>query len=308
MEPTQAPSPEQAGGSSLPPGQVPPIEAPAREPAPETGAASPERPGSWLRTALAAVTGRGTERTQDGAPADEHAPGTQPDAEEWSPPAWATKREYDDWLYSEQRRFADRQDRDRERRAAREREGERDQQIAALERQKEEARASGDTWRVGELQDEIDATRAGIGRELAQSQALTDFVGNIRAEFDTLYLDPVLRELPSGAARKLLDEHSAKDEKGALVIAPDGQPLGIVTTEARAALFTGALKAIKDAARDQGRADARTDPVLRKELMAEFVTTPEADETIPIQVGAARNGSGAGRDMNEWIRSVRNRT
>lgn len=300
MEPTQASAPEQT------PAAAPPIETPTREPAAETGAASPER-GNWLRSALQAVTGRGAERSEGPAPADEQVEPEQPDAD-WSPPGWATKREYDDWLYSEQRRFADRQDRERERRASREQETAREQQIAALEQEKEAARASGDTWRVGELQDQIDASRAGIGRELAQSQALTDFVGNIRAEFDSLYLDPVLRDLPAGAARKLLDEHSAKDDKGALVIAPDGQPLGIVTTEARAALFTSALKAIKDAARDAGRAEARTDPVLRKELMAQFMQTPDAEESTPVQVGAARNGSGAPRDMNDWIRSVRTRT
>jgi hypothetical protein len=300
-EAQQNPAPAPAAAPSSPSSE------PAREPVPETGAASPERPGNWLRTALDAVVGRtAPPRSQPDAPADEHVEGAQPDAEQWEPPSWASKQDYDDWLYAQNRRFADRQDRDRERRDQRTREQEREQQIAGLEQEKAQAREAGDTWRVGEIQDQIDAVHAGISQEHAGTEALASFVGGLRAEFDALYLDPVMRDLPQATARKLLAEHSVKDERGALVMAPDGQPLGVVTTEARAALFASALKEIKDAARDAGRAEARTDPVLRKELMAEFMATPEAEEVTPVQVGSARNGS-APADMNSFIRSVRNR-
>jgi hypothetical protein len=144
---------------------------------------------------------------------------------------------------------------------------------------------------VGEKQDEIDALSAGVDREQAQSSSLHEFIGALRAANDAVTLDPLLAALPAAAAKQLIEDASLKDESGALVMAPDGLPAGVVTIEHRAALHAAALKAVIAQAKAEGRAEARKDPVLRKEMMAGFKATPEAEEEEPVVVtDAPRRG------------------
>lgn len=304
MEPN---APGAAPASSPSPASAAPSAPPALESqiTPEAGAASGERSGNWLSTAIRAVTGRGAGEPDADAAPDEQAEGRRSDATEpdWKPPTWGSKADYDSWLYAENRRYADRQDTVRAQRSQAAEAAERDARIADLERQKGEARAQGDTWRIGELQEAIDAETAGVAREQQQTAALSEFVGQVRAESDATVLDPLVRALPAAVAKRLIEDASARDDRGALVMAPDGLPVGITTMAARAQLVEAAIKALRDAAREEGRAQARKDPVVRKELLAEFAQSPAAAEREPVEVGGAVTGSGP-RDMNAWLRSA----
>jgi hypothetical protein len=156
----------------------------------------------------------------------------------------------------------------------------------------------------GEKQEEIDALKSGVALEQAQSSALHEYRGSIMAEHDSVTLDPILAELPVATARQLIDAASLRDESGALIMAPDGQPAGVVTTQQRAELHAAALKAVIAKAKAEGRAEARKDPVVRKEMMAGFKATPEAEEEEPVLVSDAPVGAGPA-DMNSFLRSVR---
>src|SRR4030095_14313028 len=185
--------------SSPPPS---PSDAPSTEAgasiAADTGAASEPRE-NWLSAALRPFRRGGGERAAERDGPDEQEKSEQSDAQPWNPPTFATKAEFDAFIERQNRSYADRRDSDRARRSAQQQADQLAATVAELEGKKSQALADGDTWTVGEIEQEIARAKAGPGGEAPPDAVVKELraqaVGETVARFDTI-LDRLVERLP----------------------------------------------------------------------------------------------------------------
>ena len=287
MEPSSqssSPAPDDLALASTPDAEI----------ASEAGAASEPR-DNWFTRAIRPFM-RSAEPAAAAAP-DEQAADQQSAAREtppWQAPTWATKEEHDAWLERQNRSYADRRDRDRDRRSAQEAAAVLNQQVGELEAKNASALAEDDLYEVGLIEKDIDALKRG-----AQGDPLDEVVRDLQhavagetvAQFDRI-IDGLVLRVP--------------ERQRASLFPTDEEAAAMTPWDQRAVVAERAIEAIERQADEKAAARARKDPVVRKDVLHEYKALPESAEDEPVHVSAAPNGGGP-TDMDAFIRSVRSR-
>lgn len=154
------------------------------------------------------------------------------------------------------------------------------QQIADLERQKAEAKQSGDSMTAMELDDQIEAIKKGVIQEHQAVNSQADAV----TFYEEQFIDPLLDELPEDVREGIL----AKPWVG---------------MKGRVELAAATREALKKHHIAEGRRLERDrmekDPTIQKQLYQQFRGT-EAEPELVAAAPSTRNGGG--QDMNSFIR------
>lgn len=254
---------------------------------PETASSEPSstEPSLWDRlfrnrgTSARSAEAAATDQLPDQAGAGAVKPtGELPTPTEWKPPSWQSEQEYQSWLRSENQRYADTREHQREQQT-------RDSRIRELESGIRDAHTRGDSFTVDELVGELEEVKAGITRERDQVQEYAGLVGRVTRALHTATIEPLLAELPKEAADKLLARVAEGEAKGEF----DG-------VSGRAYAAKEALKALKAQWTDDGERKARQSPALRQQVRVELRPDLEEPEHL---VGA---GVAETPDMNTFFR------